>query len=259
MNGDLWLDLAIAVVAAAAVSIAAWRFGALRASGAVAGTVVGTVVLGFAGVGAALVLVLFFVTSSALSALPPSGERSARGARQVLANGSVAAAMAAIAGQAAYGAVAFLGATAAATADTWATEIGVRWGKRPRSILTLRQQPPGTSGAVSVAGSVAAICGALAVGTAGNLLVAGVAGRTVAAVAVAGFTGSVLDSLLGAAFQAEYRCPRCGASPEVPRHDGCGVRAERVSGIPGLDNDAVNWVATLAGAAAAVVLTSWLY
>ncbi len=253
------LDLAIAVLAAAAVSIAAWRFGALRASGAVAGTVVGTVVLGFAGIGAAAVLVLFFVTSSALSLLPPSGERSARGARQVLANGSVAAAMAAIAGHTAYGAAAFLGATAAATSDTWATEIGVRWGKRPRSILTLRRQPAGTSGAVSIAGSVGAICGSLAAGTAGSLLMAGVAGPTVAAVTLAGFGGSVLDSLLGAALQAEYSCPRCGASPEVARHDGCGLRAERTSGMPGLDNDAVNWVATLAGAAAAVALTSLLH
>jgi uncharacterized protein (TIGR00297 family) len=259
VESDLWVDLAIAVFAAAAVSISAWRFGALRASGSVAATVVGTVVLGFAGIGAAMVLVLFFVTSSALSALPPSGERSARGARQVLANGSVAAATAAISGHAAYGAVAFLGATAAATADTWATEIGVRWGKRPRSILTLRPQPAGTSGAVSIAGSVAAICGALAVGTAGSLLLAGVAGRTVAAVTIAGFAGSVLDSLLGAAIQAEYRCPQCGASPEVARHDGCGVRADRVSGVPGLDNDAVNWVATLAGAAAAVMLTAFPY
>jgi uncharacterized protein (TIGR00297 family) len=254
----LLLDLALAVLAAAAVSISAWRFGALRASGAVAGTLVGTVVLGFAGIGAAAVLVLFFVTSSALSALPPSGERSTRGARQVLANGSVAAVMAALAGNAAYAAVAFLGATAAATADTWATEIGIRWGKRPRSILTLRQQPPGTSGAVSIAGSVAAICGALAVGAAGSLLVAGVGVRAAAAVSVAGFGGSVVDSLLGAALQAGYHCPQCGASPEVARHDGCGVRAERVSGVPGLDNDAVNWVATLAGAVAAVALTSLL-
>lgn len=243
----------LAVVAAAAVSAVAWRFKALTGVGAVAATLVGGTVLYRAGLGAALVLVLFFVTSSALSPLPSGSERGARGARQVLANGSVAALAAALVGIQPQAAVAFLGATAAATADTWATEIGVRLGASPRSILTMRPQPPGTSGAVSLPGTAAAAVGSLAVALAGGWLVPGAAAAW-AAVATAGFLGSLVDSVLGAAFQAEYRCAACGATPQVARHPDCSIRATQTSGLPGLDNDAVNWLATVAAAAVAVAI-----
>lgn len=251
-------EILLAVGAAAAVSVSAWRLGALSGSGAVAATVVGGAVFAFAGFGAAIVLVLFFVSASALSALPPGGDRSARDAWQVLANGSVAAFAASLSGIYPAAEVAFLGATAAATADTWATEIGIRLGKTPRSILSLGKQPPGTSGAVSLPGTLAASAGALAVAGAGRWLLAGIDGRAFAAVAVAGLLGSIFDSMLGAGLQAGYRCPACGASPEVARHRGCSARADRVSGVPGLDNDVVNLLATGTGATAALVLLSLL-
>jgi uncharacterized membrane protein len=204
------------------------------------------------------VLVLFFVSSSALSALPPRDERGRRGARQVLANGSLAALAAAAPGSAEWAGIALLGAVAAATADTWATEIGVRYGGRPRSILTLRPQSPGTSGAVSPAGTLAALAGALAIAAAGRALVAGVTWGSVAAVALAGFAGCTVDSVLGAGPQAVYECSVCGATPQVARHAGCATPARRVAGCWGLDNDAVNWLGTLTGAAAAAGLAGWL-
>ncbi len=80
------------------------------------------------------------------------------------------------------------------------------------------------------------------------------AGSAVLAVTLAGLIGSTLDSVLGAGVQARYRCAACGATPEVARHDGCPTRATRIAGLPGLDNDAVNWIATLSGAATAVLL-----
>ena len=248
------LEALIAVGAAAGVSISAWLWGALDRSGAIAGTLVGATVFGFGGLGAALILVLFFVSSSALSLLPPAGERSARDARQVLANGSIAAVAAALMVWAPGAGVGFLGAVAAATADTWATEIGVRLGKTPRSILTLKRQPRGTSGAVSWPGTLGAASGSLAVAGAGYWLISGLAADGVVAVAAAGLLGSIFDSVLGAGLQARYRCPVCDAAPEVVRHAGCETRAERVTGIPGLDNDIVNLLATLVGAGAALSL-----
>lgn len=248
----------LTILAAAAVSVVAWRLRTLDGTGALAATLVGSVVLGFGGVGSALVLVLFFVSSSALSLLPPRGERSARGARQVLANGSLAALAVALDSLHPLGQVAFLGAVAAATADTWATEIGTRLGKNPRSVLTFRPRTPGTSGAVSLPGLAGAAAGALAVAVAGGLLVPGLDGTVSAAVGLAGFVGSLVDSLAGAGAQAIYRCPACDASPEVARHDGCPQKAERVWGVPGLDNDAVNWLATLTGGLVAVCLATLL-
>ena len=251
-------DWLAALALAGGVSWVAWRLGALRIGGALAATLVGAAVFAFAGIGAAAVLVLFFVTASALSRLPPSGERSARNARQVLANGSVAAVAAALSGVGAIAVTAFLGAVAAATADTWATEIGVRWGRRPRSILTLQPRQPGASGAVSLPGTAAALAGALAVGLAGHWWLAGIDGRAGLAAALAGFGGALVDSLFGAGPQAVYRCDQCGASPQVARHDDCPIVAKRIAGVPGLDNDLVNWIATGTGATLAVLLSRLL-
>jgi uncharacterized protein (TIGR00297 family) len=251
------LHWVIALSAAAAVALVAWRLGALSWSGVVAAAAVGGAVLGFAGLGPALLLVLFFVSSSALSLLPGGGERARRDARQVLANGGLAALAALLMREEPLAATAFLGALAAATADTWATEIGLRLGKSPRSPLTWRRQAPGTSGAVSFPGTAGAALGACAVGLLGRCLTADV-GTPVAAVGLAGWLAALIDSLLGAGLQAVYRCPRCGRSPQVARHEECSVRAVRVSGVPGLDNDVVNWLATGAGAAAALGLAGVL-
>lgn len=247
------LHWVIALCAAAAVALVAWRFGTLSWSGVVAATPVGGAVLGFAGLGPALLLVVFFASSSALSLLPGGGERARRGARQVLANGGVAALAAAFMRAEPGAGTAFLGALAAATADTWATEIGLRLGKSPRSPLTGQRQPPGTSGAVSLPGTAGAAVGAVAVALLGRWLV-GLGGGSVAAVGLAGWLAALIDSLLGAGLQAVYHCPGCGRSPQVARHEGCSVRAVRVSGVAGLDNDMVNWLATGAGAGAGSVL-----
>ena len=247
------VEAALAVVSAAAVSAAAWRARALDGGGAVAATAVGATVLAFAGLGAAVVLVAFFASSSGLSRLPGRGARTRRDARQVLANGSVAAVAALFHDQYLLADMALLGAIAAAAADTWATEIGVRVGREPRSILTFRPRPRGSSGAVSALGTAAALAGAAAVGGLGAILVVG-GFDTVVAVAAGGFAGALADSVLGASVQAEYRCAACGALPELPRHEGCPVVAERVGGLPGIDNDIVNGVATAVGAAGAVVL-----
>jgi uncharacterized protein (TIGR00297 family) len=220
----------------------------------VAGTVVGSTVFGFAGLGPAVVLVLFFVSSSALSALPGGGVRSRRGARQVLANGSAAALAACLHSLHAFADLALLGAVAAATADTWATEVGVRLGRQPRSILTFRRQPPGTSGAVSLPGTLGAAAGALAVAGVGHWLVPGLYVGALSAVALGGLAGSLADSVAGAGFQAVYRCPACGATPEVVRHADCPERALRVSGLPRVDNDVVNVIATATGAAVSLLV-----
>jgi uncharacterized protein (TIGR00297 family) len=250
---ELLLKGLIAVGAAAAVSATAWRLRALSGGGAVAATLVGSMVFGFAGLGPAMVLVLFFVSSSALSALPGAGARSRRGARQVLANGAAAALAACFHSLHALADLALLGAVAAATADTWATEVGVRLGRRPRSILTLRRQPPATSGAVSLPGTLGSAAGALAVAAVGRWLVPGLEASALPAVALGGLAGSLADSVAGAGVQAVYRCASCGASPEVARHDGCPDRARRVAGLPGVDNDVVNVIATTTGAAVAAL------
>jgi uncharacterized protein (TIGR00297 family) len=256
--------LLLAAVLALLVAGAARAARALSPSGALAAAFVGFCVFGFAGGWGAAALLLFFGTSSALSrwrkrekerlAFEKGGERDAG---QVLANGGVAACCAVLSAAfpgAGWPLAALLGALAAANADTWATEIGALSRRPPRMVTTLRPAPPGASGAVSPQGSLASLAGALLIGlvAAAPGLLLGPPG--VLAATAGGVLGSVLDSLLGATLQAQYRCPRCGRLTERRVHCADATPMPRARGIGGFGNDAVNAAATLAGAASAALL-----
>lgn len=254
--------LALAAGLALAVSLAAWRIHALTRSGAIAAAAVGFLVMGFGGGAGATALLLFFVSSSALSRWGKRRKQSLdyekggeRDAVQVLANGGIAALSALFMAffPASHGpAAALLGALAAANADTWATEIGSLAAHPPRLITTLKPAPAGASGAVSVPGTLASVGGALLVALAA--LVYGFGLRGVLAVVIGGATGSVFDSLLGATVQVQYRCTRCGKITERHTHHELPTQWER--GLRWMNNDAVNLLATLCGAAVTAMIAS---
>jgi uncharacterized protein (TIGR00297 family) len=239
----------LASVLAGAVAALAWRRQSLTADGALAATGVGTVVFALGGVPAALALLVFFVTSSALSHLHqaraasvPQAKGARRDAWQVLANGGPATLLLALGEPGG-----FVGALATAAADTWATEIGMRAGRAPRSILTLRRVAPGTSGGVTPEGTLAGILGSLAVGLSFVLASPHARQRPFFAPMASGLAGCVLDSVLGATLQALYRCPACDVVLESPRHAACGTQAKLVRGWSIINNDAVNAIATTFG------------
>ena len=157
------IRLAIGAALAAGVALAAYRARALSLDGAIAAFVVGTIVVDAGGWSSAAVLLAFFVPSALLTRLGRERKRSLRGtheaaprnAWQVLANGGVATlcAIAAVDANVPFSA-AFAGAFAAASADTWGTEIGTLARRRPVSILTFRPMEPGLSGGVSLLGTV---------------------------------------------------------------------------------------------------------
>jgi uncharacterized membrane protein len=67
------------------------------------------------------------------------------------------------------------------------------------------------------------------------------------AVAMAGFGGALVDSLLGASIQERRWCPTCSVETESALHSVCRSHTVHGSGIVGLDNDWVNLTAGLAG------------
>lgn len=260
--------LAWAFLLAAGVSGLAWRLHMLDVSGALAATLLGGLVFGLGGWPWAILLLAFFGSSSLLSRAFSGHKRKvatdfAKGGRrdwaQVAANGGFGALLllaAAFGGlRADWAWVAYAGTLAAVTADTWATELGLLSSGLPRLITTWKEVPPGSSGGLSLMGTLASLLGgALIAGLA--VLLNGEAGGagTFVAIAVAGLGGSLVDSLLGATVQSMYYCPACRKETERhPRHS-CGAPTEVLRGWPWLDNDWVNFISSGLAAGVAVGL-----
>ena len=212
---------------------------------------VGTLVFGIGGWTGAAALLTFFGSSTLLSRWR-RGRKEALGyekggrrdAGQVLANGGVASAclLLTLLGVP-HARLLFLAALAAANADTWATEIGSALGGQSYDLRTGRRTDAGTSGAVSLAGTLAALAGAALLG-----LFAG-SPKAFAVVTLAGFGGALCDSLLGATVQAQWRDPdNLNRWTETPRAGPPG------RGWRGVGNDAVNGLCTLSGAGLAALL-----
>ncbi len=92
-------------------------------------------------------------------------EKGGRSINPVLANGIIPAFMAVL-GNPFY----FISSTSAALADTLASELGCLYSK-PRSITSFEEVEPGTTGAISPLGQLAAVLGAVIMGVVGVILV----------------------------------------------------------------------------------------
>jgi uncharacterized protein (TIGR00297 family) len=245
------------------VAIIVWRLRLLSTGGAITAAALG-VATAQAGVAWIVLLLLFFVSSVLLSRVGRDTKRhrsanviakgGARDARQVMANGAVFGASALLA--ASMPAYAFdaralaLGALAAATADTWGTEIGMLSRSAPRSVMTLAPLEPGMSGGVTVLGLAATLLGAAIISASAVALDWS---RTVAYSGVlGGVVGAMSDSVLGATLQHRRRSVRTGHMTErLTDHDGTATIAAR--GVSWFDNDAVNAAATAIGAGVSLV------
>jgi uncharacterized protein (TIGR00297 family) len=244
----------VAAALGAVVAGFAYARRTLTLDGALGAALLGCVVFARGGLPAAGALLAFFGSSSGLSRLGEQHKQGSalaqvKGARrdlwQVLANGAFAALSIGLGGRT-HGSGGFLGALAAAGADTWATELGMLAHSAPRLLTTLEPVEAGTSGGVTLQGLAASVGGAACVGLSWSVLGGG--WRALPTALVAGTVGAVFDSLVGATVQALYRCPTCAVLTEAAIHPRCGQRALLVRGWPWMTNDTVNACATLVGA-----------
>jgi uncharacterized protein (TIGR00297 family) len=217
-------------------AIGAWAIGGVSISGAIAGALVGVLILACAGWPAWWLLGSTFLVTTIATKLGASRKsamgiaepkRGRRGASGIVANTAVAAIAALlIAADPAAPTPRMMLAAALITAgsDSVASEIGKAWGRTTRVIWTGRRVPPGTDGAVSMTGTMAGMLSSFALSGAAAAL-ALLNARAVASVALASVVASLLEGILA-------------------------VTLERRGW---LDNDGVNFVATGLGAALAVV------
>ena len=261
------MNLLIGFILAVLAAAAAYQLRSLDISGALAAAALGTIVFGLGGLAWAVVLLGFFISSSALSKIfkrqktnldEKFSKGSRRDAGQVLANGGAAGLcvlLHLIWPASAWPWAAFAASLAAANADTWATELGVLSQQSPRLITTGQKVERGTSGGISLTGTLAALSGALFIGLlsaifwqiqgqVGFLPVLGWSGW----IMLSGLAGSLLNSFLGATVQGIYICPTCQKETERHPLHTCGTPTRLVRGWGWMNNDWVNGLCTLLGA-----------
>jgi len=257
-NIQLTIGLALALI----VALFSYRARFLSASGSVATFLLATLIFGIGGWTWVVPILTFFIFSSLLSKIGKTHKAqfrlmfektSRRDLYQVLANGGVAGVAMLLhyffkqSGINWY--VIYLGALAAVNSDTWGTEIGVFSKTKPRLIRNLQKVPTGTSGGITPLGTAGAAAGAFIIALSGWLIAPdqiSIIKFPFWIITGAGFLSSLVDSLLGATLQAQYKCPVCNKITEKPVH--CQGKDTRfISGHRWLNNDWVNTICSLTG------------
>lgn len=209
--------IAIGIAVTVALGYAAYALGTASTTGTLTGVLLALWAVVLGGYGWFVLLVTFFGLGGLASKYRydeklergvAEANEGARGGGNVLANSAAAlVAVVAYAGSAPLGIdpvvfrFAYIGAVAAALADTFSSEFGGLY-DYPRLITTFERVPAGTDGGVTWQGLVA--------GAAGAGIVATLAWRffdlnvgVAAAMLGAGVFGMIVDSILGAVFEGE--------------------------------------------------------
>jgi uncharacterized protein (TIGR00297 family) len=194
-----------ALAITAGFAVLAWFAGGVNFSGALAGSAVAFIMAVRDLRMFLALLIVFAVTLVAtrvgyarkqqLRTAEPAGGRTAA---QAMANLGIAALVVAVAG--AGWPVLALAALAEAAADTSSSEIGMAFPGKTLLVTNFKPVPTGTDGGISLFGTIAAFAGAASVAVAA--IVTGlVPVRAITVIVLAGFFGTVVDSLLGAVFE----------------------------------------------------------
>lgn len=279
------LNLLVGLIVSLLLAIYAFKKRELTDGGTVAAWFIGVSVFAFGGWTWLSLLVLFFLSSALLTRYKEKLKQSAyqefakggtRDFWQVIANGALPAliAVAYFLDPKAPLFAAYAAVIATATADTWATELGVL-SKNAWLVTTLRKVKSGISGAVSLQGLAFSVAGAAFIGLSAILLngfnnsigfslfspiffqqfVGGL--KFLAIVTAAGFIGTLADSFLGATVQGTYYCDHCKVETEKTVHK-CGRKTRLRKGFKNVDNEVVNFISTFVGGGVAFLLALYL-
>src|SRR6478672_2995640 len=194
-----------ALAITAGFAVMAWFAGGVNFTGAIAGSAVAFIMAVRDLRMFLALLIVFAVTLAAtrvgyerkqqLRTAEPAGGRTAA---QAMANLGIAALVVAIAGR--EWPVLALAALAEAAGDTSSSEIGMAFPGKTLLVTNFKSVPAGTDGGVSFFGTVAALLGAASVAVAA-VTTGLVPFDQIAIIILAGFFGTIIDSLLGAVLE----------------------------------------------------------
>ena len=252
-----------AIIFALIILTIAWKYKFLSRSGLVAVFILAVLIFGFSGWKWTTPIVTFFILSSLLSKIENDNKSkihksfdksSKRDFVQVLSNGGIGGLLL-IVNQIYQKEILFFlyaGTIAAVCADTWATEIGTLFKSKTINILNLREVGQGVSGAVSIYGLVGAFLGAVSVSIASIFWFEFDKIFFFLIIVTAGFIGSLIDSFLGTAVQAQYKCDVCSEVTERKFHSS--KKTNLISGLKWMNNDTVNFFTSISGSALTLIL-----
>lgn len=244
----------ISILLAATFAIFSYKFRFLTLDGAVAQFILASLIFGFGGWKFTLPVVTFFIFSSLLSKLNHKTnaqfffEKSGvRDSFQVFANGGLGVILLII-----YKFVPsellywiYVSSFAVVCADTWATEIGTLVKTKTISIITFEKVEQGVSGGISLLGTVGAVLGSFIITLSSLIWVRSNEINFIIWLTIAGFFGSIIDSVIGGSIQAQYKCKICSKITERKNH--CNNNAFFIKGLKWLNNDIVNFLSALSG------------
>lgn len=246
------MQLLLGFLLAIIIAFLAYKAHSLNKSGALAAAFTGTIIFGIGGWQWAILLLTFFITSSALSRSFKKRKQGLdekfskgheRDSGQVFGNGGIATLFAALHfffPNEIWPWLGFAAALAAVNADTWATELGVLNPHPPRMITNLNKiVEKGTSGGISLIGTLASLTGSALIAFLASLLTDN--WSIFLLITFSGLAGSLFDSLLGGTVQAMYYCPTDKKETEKHPFHTCGTETVHIRGWKWLDNDLVNF------------------
>jgi len=248
-----WLDLILGFSFSILIALLALWKKSLSKSGFFTSIFVGGGLYYFGGWSLWLGLMLFFATSTIFTKyhesekknlLPKTEKAGPRDMWQVLANGFTPlfwSFLFFLSQQPLFLVMAFV-AIASSNSDTWASEMGMLTKGKTVSILTLRPMDKGSSGGVSAKGILFSFLGSSLIGlffgiiSLGNVFFELTEVKYGILIAVFGFLGSVIDSILGATVQAKFN----GNDSEFSKNHPTLIRGWRW-----MTNDMVNFLSAL--------------
>jgi uncharacterized protein (TIGR00297 family) len=204
MESLIRLFVSILVICVLALLIK--RSKCLDNEGVLASSVMGFLLLYFCGFKYLVLLLSFFVLGVLVSRIglekkkAKKMDETCRGLRNVLANGLIPILFAILV---IFGfnwaLIGYISSIAAATSDTFSSELGVLSNEKPRLITTFEVVDKGTDGAITIFGTLAGILGAFLMGLFAYLLFGDI--KIVICSTVGGVAGNLADSLAGAIFE----------------------------------------------------------
>ena len=235
----------IAILLATIFGIIAFLLNWLTYDGALAAAIFGVISYGIGSWEIAIIVLFFFVSASLLSKDIAATEDSfsvkfRRDGRQVWANGFWLCLWILIwfISENSLFLAASVASIAAATADTWATELGSNPKNKTYLITNLNEVTSGTDGGISYKGSLGALFGAATISAICWLLIGEISLVICIVIGFTGFLGCFVDSFLGVKLQ--------GSSYKIP------FLSNNENGKITVSNNIVNWLST--GAASVLVL-----